>query len=154
MFRYIVSGLTGFLLIQQTVTRIIAWPLIVVVKTKTVLEETGDLDNPVEQVCHFNKLNDDEYYNIFTSKRIKEEGYDNGIYFKTEKVRGRTDRENFDAKKKLEDGASNVRFSRIFSDAKPEPEHTGAGTKRHGDSIEHIYRKGRKSSRPKFLLGQ
>ena len=38
-------------------------------------------DNPDEQVCYFNKPNDDEYY-IFTSKRIKEEGYDNGIYFK------------------------------------------------------------------------
>ena len=44
-----------------------------------------------------------------------------------------TDRENFDAEKKLEDGTSNVRFSQIFSDTKPEPEHTGAGTKRHGD---------------------
>ena len=35
--------------------------------------------------------------NIFTSKRIKEEGYDDGIYFKIEKVRVRTDRENVDA---------------------------------------------------------
>ena len=83
-------------------------------------------DNPVEQVCYLNKPNDDEYYNIFTSKRIKEEGYDNRIYFKIEKVRGRTDRENFDAKKILEDGTSNVTFSRIFSDAKREPEHTTA----------------------------
>ena len=110
-------------------------------------------DNPVEQVCYFNKPNDDEYYDIFTSKRIKEERYDNGIYFKIEKVRGRTDREYFDGKKMLEDGTSNVRFSRIFSDAKPEPEHTGAGTKRHGDSIEHLYRRDRKSARPKFLSG-
>ena len=51
-------------------------------------------DNPVDQVCYFNKPNDDEYYNTFTSKRIKEEGNDNGIYFKIEKVRSRTDREN------------------------------------------------------------
>ena len=29
-------------------------------------------DNLVEQVCCFNKPNDDEYYNIFTSKRMKE----------------------------------------------------------------------------------
>ena len=50
--------------------------------------------NPVEQVCYFN-----EYCNIFTYKRIKEEGYDNGIYFKIKKVRGRTDREKVDAKK-------------------------------------------------------
>ena len=115
---------------------------------------SSSADSPVEQVCYFNKPNVDEYYNIFTSKRIKEEGYDNGIYFKIEKVRGRTDRENFDAKKTLEDGTSNVRFSRIFSDAKPEPEHTGAGTKRHGDSIEHLYRRDRKSARPKFLSGR
>ena len=108
-------------------------------------------DNPDQQVCYFNKPNDDEYYNVFTSKRRKEVGYDNGIYFKIEKVRGRTDRENFDAKKTLEDGTSNVRFSRIFSDAKPKPEHTGAGTKRHGDSIEHPYRSDRKPERPKFL---
>ena len=102
----------------------------------------------------FNKPNDDEYYNIFTSKRIKEEGYDNGIYFIIEKVRCRTDRENFNAKKTLEDGISNVRFSRIFSDAKPEPDHTRAGTKRHEDSIEHLYRRYRKSARPKFLSGR
>ena len=94
----------------------------------------------------FNKPNDDKYYHIFTSKRIKEKRYDNGIYFKIEKVRGRTDGENFDAKKTLEDGTSNVRFSQIFSDAKPEPEHTRAGTKIHGDSTEDLYRKDRNFS--------
>ena len=77
---------------------------------------------------------------------------------KLKKVRVRTDRENFDNfenfKKALEDGTSNVRFSRIFSDPKPEPEHTGAGTKRHGDSIEHLYRRDGKSARPKFLSGR
>ena len=56
--------------------------------------------------------------------RFLEEGYDSGIYFKIEKVRGRTDRENFDAIKTLEDGTSNVRFSLIFTDAKPEQEQT------------------------------
>ena len=56
-------------------------------------------DNPDQQVFYFNKPNDDEYYNIFTSKYIKEKGYDNGIYFKIEKVRGRTDRENLMLKK-------------------------------------------------------
>ena len=53
-------------------------------------------------------------------------------------------------KKTLEDGTSNVRFSRIFSEAKPKPEHTGAGTKGHGDSIEQLYRSDRKSARPIF----
>ena len=111
-------------------------------------------DNPDQQVYYFNKTNDEEYYNIFTSKRIKEAEYDNGIYFKIEKVRGRTDRKNFDAKKTLEDCTSNVRFSRNFSDAKPEPEHTRTETKRHGDSIEHLYIRDRKSARPKFLSGR
>ena len=58
--------------------------------------------NPAEQVCYQKVssfgLNDGKYYNIFTSKRIREEGYDNGIYFKIEKIRGRTDREKVDAK--------------------------------------------------------
>ena len=31
----------------------------------------SSVDNPDEQLCYFNKPNDDEYYNIFTSKRIK-----------------------------------------------------------------------------------
>ena len=34
-----------------------------------------------------------------------------------------------------------------------EPEQTGAGTKRPGDSFEHSWRKRRKSARPKFLAG-
>ena len=42
-------------------------------------------------------------------------------------------------KRTLKDGTINVRFSQIYSDKKPEPEHTGPGTKRHGDSIEHLY---------------
>ena len=109
-------------------------------------------DNPVEQVCYFNKPYDDDI--IFTSKRIKEEGYDNGIYFKIEKVRGRTDGENFDPKIALENSTSNVRLSWVFSDAKPEPERTGAVIKRHGDCIEHLYRRDRKSARPQFSSGQ
>ena len=70
----------------------------------------SSVDNPDEQVCYFNKPNDDEYSNIFTSKRIKWEGFYKGIYFKIEKVRGKTDKEHFDARKTLEYGTSNVRF--------------------------------------------
>ena len=76
-------------------------------------------DNPVEQVSYFNKPNDDEYY-VFISKRIKEGDFSEGIYFKIEKVRGKTDKENYDTKKALEDGASNDRFLQIFSISKPE----------------------------------
>ena len=66
-------------------------------------------DNPDKQVCYFNKPNDDVFYNTFISERIKGEKFDEGIYFKIEKVRGKTERENFDAKETLEDGASNAR---------------------------------------------
>ena len=90
-------------------------------------------DNPDQQVCYFNKPHDD------------------GIYFKIEKVRGKTEKENFDAKKTLEDGIRNDRFSKLFSISKSEQ--SGAG-KRHADSIEHLFRKDRKSARPRFLSGR
>ena len=85
-------------------------------------------ENPDEYVWYFNRLNDDEYYNVF--------------------IRGKTEKENF--AKKAEDDASNDRLSKIFSFSKSEQ--TGAG-KRHGDSIEHLYRRNRKSARPRFLSG-
>ena len=92
------------------------------------------------------------FYNTFISERIKGEKYDEGIYFKIEKVRGKTDKENFDAKRTLEDGTSSVRSSEFFDDSNPEQ--NGAGTKRYGDSFEHLYRKPRRrSAKPKFLAG-
>ena len=107
-------------------------------------------NNPDEQVCYFNKPNDDEYYNVFISKRIKAENFSEGIYFKIERVRGKTEKENFDAKKTLEDSASNDRLSNISSISKSEQ--TGAGAeKRQRDSIEHLYRRDRKLTRRKFL---
>ena len=109
-------------------------------------------DNPDQQVCYFNKPGDDEYYNVFTSRQIKAEKYDEGIYFKIEKVRGKTDKENGDTKKTLEDGTSNIRSSQVFTTSNPEQNR--AGTKRYGDTIEHLYRRKRKSARPKFLSGQ
>ena len=56
-------------------------------------------DNPEKQVCCFNKPNDDVFYNTFISERIKAEKFDDGIYFKIKKVRGKTDKENFDPKR-------------------------------------------------------
>ena len=108
-------------------------------------------DNPDQQVCYFNKPHDDEFYNVFTSNRIKAGNFNEGIYFKIEKVRGKTEKENFDAKKTLEDGIRNDRFSKLFSISKSEQR--GAG-KRHADSIEHLFRKDRKSARPRFLSGR
>ena len=109
-------------------------------------------ENPEKQVCYFNKPNDDVFYNIFISERIKGEKYDEEIYFKIEKVRGKTDKENFYVKKTLEDGTSNVGSNEFFTDAKSG--HVNAGTKRHGDSFEHLYRRNRKSATPKFLSGR
>ena len=67
------------------------------------------------------------FCNTFLSEQIKGEKYDEGIYFKIAKVRGKTDKENFDAKRTLKDGTSNVRSSEYFDDSKPEQ--NGAGTK-------------------------
>ena len=112
-------------------------------------------DNPEKQVCYFNKPGDDVFYNTFISERIKEDKYKEGIYFKIEKVRGNNDKESFDAKRildlDLEDGSSDARTNGVFSDSKPEQ--NGAGTKRYGDSFEHLYRRRRRSAKPKFLSG-
>ena len=111
--------------------------MIVAIKIKTDLVSRSAADNPDEQLCYFNKPNDDEYYNVFISKRIKAENFSEGIYFKIERVRGKTEKENFDAKKTLEDGASNDKLSKIFSISKSEQ--TGEKKKRrHGNSIEHL----------------
>ena len=108
-------------------------------------------DNPEKQVCYFNKPNGDVFYNTFTSERIKGDKYDEGIYFKINKVRGKTVKENFDAKKTLEDGAGDARpnkFLMIQSQCRMEKE-----KKRYGDSFENLYRKHRRSAKPKFLAG-
>ena len=113
-------------------------------------------DNTEKQVCYFHKPGDDVFYNTFMSERIKEDKYKEGIYLKIEKVRGNNDKENFDAKRNLdldlEDGLSDARTNGVFSDSKP-PEQNGAGTKIYGDSFEHLYRKRRRSAKPKFLSG-
>ena len=106
-------------------------------------------DNPDQQVCYFNKPQDDIFYNVFISKRIKAENFDQGIYFKIEKVRGKTEKESFDAKKTLEDGTSNDRLSKVFRVSKQSKQRGGG--KGHADSHEYFFRRDRKSARPKFL---
>ena len=86
-------------------------------------------DNLDQQVCYFNKPQDDIFYNVFISKRIKAENFDQGIYFKIEKVRGKTEKESFDAKKTLEDGRSNDRLSKIFRVSK-QPDQRRGGEER------------------------
>ena len=68
--------------------------MIVAIKIKTDLVSRSAADNPDEQLCYFNKPNDDEYYNVFISKRIKAENFSERIYFKIERVRGKTEKEN------------------------------------------------------------
>ena len=109
-------------------------------------------ESPEKQVCYFNKPNGDVFYNTFISEQIKGEKFDDGIYFKIEKVRGKTDKENFDAKRTSKDAASNARSSEFFDDSKSEQ--NGAGAKRYGDYFEHLHRKYRRSAKPKFLSGQ
>ena len=108
-------------------------------------------DNPDQQVCYFSKPHDDEFYNIFISKRIKADNFNEGIHFKIENVLAKTGKENFDAKKTLEDGTSNDKFSKLFSISNSGQ--SGAG-KSHADFIEHLLRRDRKSARPRFLSGQ
>ena len=107
--------------------------------------------NPEKQVCYLNKPNDDVFLNTFISERIKGDKHDEGIYFKISKVGGKTEKENFDAKKTLENGSGDARLSEVFDDSKPEQ--SGVGAKRYGDSFEHLYRKHKRSAKPKFLVG-
>ena len=69
----------------------------------------SSVDIPEKQLCYFNKPNDDGFYNTFISERIKGDKSNEEICFKIEKVRGKTDKENFDAKRTSEDGASDAR---------------------------------------------
>ena len=75
-------------------------------------------DKPDQQVCYFNKPQDNIFCNVFISKRIKAENFDQGIYFKIEKVRGKIGKESFHAKKTLEDGTSDDRLSKSFKAAR------------------------------------
>ena len=98
-------------------------------------------DNPEKQVCYFNKPGDDVYYNTFISERIKESELANKIYFKIEKVRSHNERENFDAKKLLEDGTATTESDRLFDFSKLGQNGGGLqpGNKRSSDSFANFY---------------
>ena len=110
-------------------------------------------ENPEKQVCYFNKSGDDVYYNTFISERIKEGEFANQIYFKIEKVKGYNDKENFDAKKLLEDDTRNIESHRLLDFSKTEQNGRGlqSGDKRSSDPFENFYSRERKSARPKFI---
>ena len=107
-------------------------------------------ENPEKQVCYFNKPNEDKYY-VFISRQIKGDEFDNKIYFKIEKLRGRDAKEIFSAKKTLEKGTTGVKRNELSANSNNQ---TGAGTKRSADSNEHFFRRDRKSARPRFLYGR
>ena len=106
-------------------------------------------ENPEKQVCYFNKPNEDKFY-VFLSRRIKGEDFDSKFYFKVEKLRGRDSTETFNAKKTLENGTSSIRRKEFSDDSISQ---IGTGTKRSEDSDEHLFRRDRKSARPRFLYG-
>ena len=112
-------------------------------------------ENPEKQVCYFNKPGDDVYYNTFISEQIKEGELAKKIYFKIEKVRGHNDKENFDAKKLLENGTNDTESDRLYDLPKSEQNGRGLqpGNKRSSDSLANFYSRKRISARPKFLSG-
>ena len=75
-------------------------------------------DDPEKQVCYFNKLRDDELYNVFISNRIKTENFSNSIYFKIDRVQGKD--KTFDAEKTLKQDGAHDRFSKFDTDSEPE----------------------------------
>ena len=65
------------------------------------------------------------------SERIKGDKSNERMYFKIEKIRGKTDRENFDAKRTLEDGQAmldQANFSLIQSQSRLEQEQKDLAT--------------------------
>ena len=99
MSQYVLCGLMGFLLILASSHEKHCLTIDCSYKNKNgPARYSSAADNPDEQVCYFNKPNDDEYYNVFISKRINAENFSEGIYFKTERVREKTEKENFDAR--------------------------------------------------------
>ena len=112
-------------------------------------------DNPEKQVCYFNKPGDDVYYHTFISERIKEGELADKIYFKIEKVKGHNEKENFDAKKLLDDDTGTTESDRLYDFPKTEQNGRGiqSGNKRSSDSFGNFYSRERKSARPKFISG-
>ena len=110
-------------------------------------------DDPVKQICYFNKPCDDELYNVFISNRIKTDNFSNGICFKIGRVQGKD--ETFDAEKTLKQDGAHDRFSKFDTD--PEPDFNGRGRVRkwpYEETFEHSNGRTRKSARPRFLPGR
>ena len=106
-----------------------------------------DASNPLTQTCFFNKADQDSFFNIFISKRIKEKSTDK-ILFEIEGLKTSADNETYSPTLELENlqrnGLSNVRTSPDEQDG----EQNGIGYE------QTKFRLKWKSARPKFLPGR
>ena len=103
-------------------------------------------ENPEKQVCYFGKPNDDQVYNTFLSRRVKEGDFKNKLYFQIEKLKSEDGLQNFSAKKTLENGSGRTRQTELYS-----REQFGFGSKRPAETGEQFFRQDRKSARHRFL---
>ena len=106
-----------------------------------------DAANPLTQTCFFNKVDQDSLFNVFVSKRIKENSL-NKILFEIEGLKTNADNETYNPTSELENlqgnGLSNVR---LHSEGQQDRE----------DGVRYNATKFRtkwKSARPKFLPGR
>ena len=94
--------------------------------------------NQEEPVCYFNKASNDQVYNTFTSKRIKSENFEKGIYFKIDCIQGKINNETFSASKTLEkNGSSNDRLSKRIREQTDSTDGEGEES-RHGKATKNI----------------
>ena len=64
---------------------------------------TTEADNPDNQLCYFNSVNDEEFYNEFVSKCIKSSDPENDFHFEIVEVKSKTNKNiSFDATNKLQ----------------------------------------------------
>ena len=70
-------------------------------------------ENPEQQVCYFAKPNDDKFYNIFLSRHIKGENFQNKICFQIERIRSGDGSQTFSAKNTLENGTGRIGCSEL-----------------------------------------
>ena len=108
-------------------------------------------DNPEKQVCYFNEPRNDQVYNVFISERIKSGDFEKGIYFKTDRVKSKTDSETFSAKQELErNGSGNDRLSE-----RDRGTELFGGDIGNGKYVKQLDKpKARQSAKPRFLSGR
>ena len=64
----------------------------------------SEADNPDNQLCYFNSANDEQVYNEFVSKRIKNSDSKNDFHFEIVEVKSKTNKNvSFDATNKLQE---------------------------------------------------